>query len=326
MSLKDVMNKVKATDAPPVATFDVGAAVWAYYASLNEAVDEARDDGYHPSQMYGFCPRQEILRYFFPKPDANIITPELQTAFDWGTAWHWFLQNRLFGPMGHLWGEWRCNRCGQRIRDSFMPSPHLDCLPGVVQLREAEIVRLVQVEKEIEAGKRPRRGGYWTYMEPKLHSGEWNIFGQGDGIFYPKPWSMTESEPVLLEIKTSNDNGFQRLYKPDPKYVFQISLYLHLLGLRRCLLTYWSKGDPQKPKSFWMDEDKTAWSETTSRIILHRRSWPEKRLCSGICKDAGSDQGRWCGWSRECFQKDIEEQVEKARNANALRGGPTDAG
>ena len=83
MSLKDVMNKVKATDVPPAATFDVGAAVWAYYASLNEAVDEAREEGYHPSQMYGFCPRQEILKHFFPKPSASIITPELQTAFDW---------------------------------------------------------------------------------------------------------------------------------------------------------------------------------------------------------------------------------------------------
>jgi len=318
LSLKDVLNAVKVE--PPKAEsmildFDAGAVLWGYYAALNEAPDESRGDGNHPSQLYKFCPRKEILKHFFPKPEADLISPETQTAFDWGTAWHWLLQNHRYGPMGHLWGDWRCERCASVVKDSFMPPPHMACREG------AEKVFLELVEEDIKAGKRPRRGGYWRYKEPQIRSGPpWDIVGQCDGIMYAKPWKI-EGDPFMLEIKTAKDSSFQKVYRPDPSYVFQISLYLHFLGIKRCCLTYWTKGEPvSKPKQFWVTEDPDAFEQTKSRIMLYGRAWPEKRLCPGICRDERDEAGRWCSHRRECFDQEIEAQVEKARaSANGLQ-------
>ena len=322
MSLKDILNSVREPlpEASKVVDFNLGAALWGHYAAMNEAEDEGREDGNHPSQLYRFCPRKEILKHYFSKPGADLFTPEAQTAMDWGTAWHWLLQNHRLGPMGLLWGNWKCERCGHLVKDSFMPPPHMDCREG------AERAWLELVEEDIKAGKRPRRGGYWRYKEPKIFSGPpWNIVGHCDGIMYAIPWTI-DDDPFMLEIKTAKDSWFQKVWKPDPGYVFQISLYLHFLrerikNLKRCLLTYWTKGDSAgKPKEFWVTEDPSAFEDSKNRIQLFERVWPEKRLCTGICHDESADQGRWCGWRRECFSKTIEEEVEKIR-ANGLQKG-----
>lgn len=308
MGLKDIIDAARKAPQPePEWSFP--EVLWAYLESLNDAEDESRAPGFHPSQLFDFCPRASILEHFFPKKGTRNFSPETYTRFDWGTAWHWFTQNHYFGPMGLLWGEWACNKCGHRVRDSLMPPPHLDCRT------EGAREHLEKVEAEIEAGTRPRRGGYWTYQEIGVRTDE-GIVGHVDGILV-MPWG----ERVLLEVKTMAGKWFRQLYAPDPRYVFQISLYLWALGLDRCLLAYFSKDDdPKPPKTFWVERDDGVIAAVKTRITLFKRSWPEKRLCVGNCLKGTERAAERCAWRVECFRPDIEEVVEKER-ANRLRDG-----
>lgn len=305
MGLKDIINSIRQQEPQQPADDgeikNVGDALWAHLATLNDQKDERRKPGYHPSQMYGFCARREILEFFFPKPEANIITPDLQMIFDWGTAWHWMVQNHHFGPMGILWGRWRCNTCARVLEDSFMPLPCTTCHGS----RE---------------WKGPRRGGWWTYEEPHVYSKEWNIPGHGDGIVILN--KKIDGKKKLLEIKTINSNSFQRLSRPDKKYVFQISIYLWLLDLDECVLVYFSKeAGGVKPKTFIVKRDDSIIEDVKNRITLHRRSWPEKRLCTGVCRDETDDLAMACPHRNNCFNKQIEEIIEVMRKKMLVEKG-----
>lgn len=306
MGLKDILESTRRSPDPN-PEWNFGEVLWGYLASLNDAEDESREEGFHPSQLFDFCPRQRILAHYFPKPGVKYFSPETFTRFDWGTAWHWFTQNYYFGPMGLLWGSWKCNHCGHHVKDSLMPPPHLECRS------EGARAHLEAVEAEIAAGRRPRRGGYWTYQERRVRTDE-GVVGHVDGILV-MPWG----ERVLLEVKTIAARWFKQLYAPDPKYVFQISIYLWTLGLERCLLSYFSKDDePQRPKTFWVQRDEGVIDAVKTRIALFKRSWPEKRLCVGNCVREDERAAERCPWRLECWRSDIEEVVEKER-ANRLR-------
>lgn len=297
MGLKSIIDGIKAEQAaagiaPEGEIVDLGEAFWNYLTAISESKDQRRAPGYHPSQMYGFCPRKEVLAHFFPKPEADYIDPGLQMIFDWGTAWHWLTQNHYFGPMGILWGVWKCNECAKSV-EGFMPEPHKLCHP------------------RWKPGG-PARGGYWTYVEPHVYDKHWNIPGHGDGILIlsKKP----EGKRSLLEVKTINGEMFKFLTKPDEKYVFQISIYLWILGLEEAWLTYWSKDARQgKPKVFRVRIDMNVIEEVKKRIDLHRRVWPTKRLCEGICKSDTDKHAIKCSHRGECFRQDIEAVVDQLR-------------
>jgi hypothetical protein len=299
MGLKNIIDGMK-KDAAEVPTTpdgeiaDLGEAFWQYLTSISETKDERRVPGYHPSQMYGFCPRKEVLAHYFPKPEADYIEPGLQMIFDWGTAWHWLTQNHYFGPMGVLWGVWKCNECAKSV-EGFMPEPHKLCHPR-------------------HSGKGPKRGGYWTYVEPHVYNKEWNIPGHGDGILIMN--RKPEGKRSLLEVKTMNGDMFKYLTKPDEKYIFQINIYLWLLGFDECWLTYWSKDARQgKPKVFRIKFDPEIPKEAQRRIQLHRRVWPTKRLCEGICKTDTDKHAQKCAHRGECFRQDIDLVVERLMKA-----------
>jgi hypothetical protein len=297
VSLKDILSDFHKSESegaisPSGEVVDIAEAFWTYIQSVGSVKDERRTPGYHPSQMFAFCPRREVLEHHFPKPEASFIPPELQMIFDWGTAWHWLAQNNYFGPMGILWGMWTCNGCSTKI-EGFMPDPCKSCHP---RWKPGPV----------------RYGGYWTYIEPHVFNKEWQIPGHGDGILIldKKP----DGKRSLLEIKTINGARFRMLSKPDEKYVFQINIYLWLLGLDRCWLTYWSKdADQQRPKVFRISYDPEIPNEVMRRIRLHKRAWPEKRLCEGVCKTDRDKLALDCPQRGNCFNPMIEAIVEKMR-------------
>ena len=221
MSLKDIRDAYHQKQASPEGgeITDLAEAFWSYVSSVGAVKDERRAPGYHPSQLYDFCPRLEILNFFFPKPDFGFIPPDLQMTFDWGSAWHWWTQNHYFGPMGVLWGTWKCFDCG-RNEEGFMPDPCKECNP---RWKPGPV----------------RRGGYWTYIEPHLFNKEWQIPGHGDGILILSREKLGKRS--LLEVKTMNGDMFKYLSKPVEKHVFQINVYLWLLGYEVCWITYWTK-------------------------------------------------------------------------------------
>ncbi|HUU23723.1 MAG TPA: hypothetical protein VM389_14410, partial [Phycisphaerae bacterium] len=284
----------KAAAVPPddAPGFDLNAEVWAHMGRRAGSKDPRRAPGYHPSQMERFCPRADVLGRVYPKPDYDPITPELQTIFDWGTAWHWVAQNRHFGPMGILWGTWRCNGCAREV-EGFMPAPCAECYPG---LEDSDLTGL---------------GGWWEYQEPALTNDEFGVVGQSDGILIPS--GKAGGRRVLLEIKTINEDGFKRLRGPAPYHVFQVSIYLWLSGLDRAWVCYYSKGKRQeRPKCFRMSIDEMVIEDVKRRITMHRRALKTGQLCGGVCRTNRDSMALKCSWRTECFDAGVEMAVEQA--------------
>lgn len=294
MSLKDILSDFHEQKSGAVEgeITDLAEAFWQFITKTASLKDERRAPGYHPSQMYSFCPRKEVLDHFFPKPETDYIPPDLQMIFDWGTAWHWLTQNNYFGPMGILWGEWTCNGCAAKV-EGFMPEPCKTCHP---RWKPGPVVR----------------GGYWTYIEPHLYDPEWGIPGHGDGILILS--RDPKGKRSLLEVKTVNGDRFKFINKPDEKYVFQVNIYLWLLKFDECWLTYWSKDAKQgKPKVFKITFDPSIIEEVKKRIRLHKRAMPALRLCEGICKTDSDKHATQCSQRSNCFNPAIEEIIEKMK-------------
>ncbi len=294
MGLKEILDQhhqrgayTPSTGAPVV---DIADEFWRYLSSLSDVKDERRVPGYHPSQLYDFCPRKEILDLWFPQKYADSVEPGLQMIFDWGTAWHWMVQNHYFGPMGILYGAWKCNGCAKVVRDCFMPDPCERC-----------------------HGKRewkpPRRGGYWTYLEPRVFQKEWNIPGHGDGILILN--RQLDGPKSLLEIKTINGYSWERLRGPEEHHVFQMNVYLWLLEFKEAWITYWTKdAKQQKPKVFCVRFDPNIVEQVKWRIDTHRLAAPEKKLCEGLCKTDQDKHAIKCSQRTNCFRPDIDKLIE----------------
>jgi hypothetical protein len=313
MGLRDIVEEFHAPKPEPKPEVEeppyrIDEELWRYLHRLGDNKDPSRRPGYHPSQMYGFCVRKEVLSHYFKKPEADYISPDVHLIFDWGTAWHWMAQNYHFGPMGILWGKWVCNGCAKVVEEGFMPEPCEECYP-----EHGPEGRIGKIIMGVDA---PKRGGFWTYHEPKLYNEEFNIPGHADGIL--KLSKNPKGESTLLEIKTINGRRFKMLSAPDESYVFQMNIYLWLLGLKRGWLVYYTKDAKQeKPKVFRVSYDPDIIEEVKRRITLHKRAWPEKRLTRGICMSRIDPRAKYCEWVNECFSDGIEETVEQMREATA---------
>jgi hypothetical protein len=288
MGLKKIIDMVHAP-VPTGPVESIGDALWKFLSEQGATSDTSREPGYHPSGLYYFCPRKDILSRVFPKPEADYKPPEMQMVFDWGTAWHWFVQNHYFGPMGLLWGSWKCNRCERTVHETFMPEPCEKC-------------------HHWKAGA-VKRGGFWTYIEPKVFNKEWKIPGHADGIL------ILSKDPAgaksLLEVKTINADDFKKLSGPKPEHAFQVNLYLWLLGLDECWITYWTKDAKQtKPKVFQIKFDPAVPEETKRRIAFHREALKSGELCAGICPNDQCRSAIYCPWRSECYRSDIEAMVK----------------
>ena len=77
---------------------------------------------FHPSEISGdYCPRRVVLRKVV-KVKAQKIEAAPKTIRIWnlGSAVHWWQQNKVYGPMGILWGIWVR---GDKARIGFQPDP-----------------------------------------------------------------------------------------------------------------------------------------------------------------------------------------------------------
>lgn len=98
---------------------------------------------WHPSGVsYGVCNRLVIMlreRADLFKKAIEDKQPDvgLQKIFDLGHAIHWLYQNRIYGPMGILYGAWTR---GREIRFGFMPGPEWIYRELPVVNRERNIV------------------------------------------------------------------------------------------------------------------------------------------------------------------------------------------
>ena len=174
-----------------------------------------REEGWHPSGFAGMCARKEVLMKLvnWPEEEWNPDT-RLLKIFDVGKALHEWYQNKYLGPMGILWGKWKCSICGQ-IEWGTMPGIPCKCLGMIARSSKLPPARMT-----------------WHYEEIPLKY-EWEgcekpVVGHSDGLVkVGVSWKE-------LELKSINDYGFSKLGSAKPEHVSQGKVYMELVR-RKCV-------------------------------------------------------------------------------------------
>ncbi|MCK5642023.1 MAG: hypothetical protein KAJ19_14560 [Gammaproteobacteria bacterium] len=253
--------------------------------------------GWHVSEFHKLCPREEVLRRIVGKEEKSpTFAPRTKRIFDVGSALHKWYQNDYFGNMGILWGKWMCLGC-ETIYWGFKPKD--DCWCGRTYYDYKE----VPVEAKLSV----------TYSEKK------SIVGHSDGLIY---WCH---KWYVLEIKTINDRGFERLTGAYADHKSQSLISLDLIRNRyvvapdnvkvpmpiQVIMIYVNKNDSME-KLFLLDQDE----ETTSaksvipdiiEAASSRKILPEKKTG---CVTKSRKPACQCKMKDLCFSCDNWDQVE----------------
>jgi hypothetical protein len=193
MSLKDLIKEVHSPGklVPTLSQFLRERAI-------NK---EPREDGWHPSQFAGMCPRLSVLDKLLGPAKAKSIDVKTERIWDVGTALHAWYQNEYLSKMGILWGRWECSHC-HYFQFGFTPKTCSN--PACSDSSRHFIYREVPVLSPLEGCELP-------------------AVGHSDGLI------LIENRWYVLEIKTINSFGFGSLDEPYESHKLQAQIYAELI-------------------------------------------------------------------------------------------------
>ena len=242
--------------------------------------------GYHVSQLHSLCPVREALR---KRQEAEgvveMIDPESWFNYRIGHAYHDIVQNELLGPVGALYGNWRCSHCEDRHPDfGPMPKGRPDCCT----LKST-----------------------WEYVEPAVFDEEYDIVGNCDGLV---GFSLDELD--VLEIKSLNGMKFFKTTEAFAEHEFQAQVYAYLLkenkkypigNIRKIIIPYIGKGphtNQGRIKRYHVNLSEVPYQKSVEKIKRIR----EIEACDGIpsesdriCVHPKDDTAKYCPVAQECF-------------------------
>lgn len=172
-------------------------------------VEESRltEDYIHASDLYGLCSRKAVL---VKEPDVDlaprVIAPALRITFDIGRAVESLLRLKYLGPMGVLYGDWRCVVC-QALATGKMPKQCAGC------------------------GRKR-----FDYVERTVRNEEYKVVGNLDGMELHPAYGLG-----VLELKTIDGQLFKLLKQPQAEHIFRTHVYMWLSGLKWARILYVSK-------------------------------------------------------------------------------------
>lgn len=148
----------------------------------------------YPSEMArsDWCPRATYFRMSgYPEPESS-TSFTLENVFAEGNAIHSKWQSWL-SDTGLLWGDWRCSRCSEYVRDSLRPDDRSfgSCV-GVTKVKFTDFKTSLGIFPEGDALIGLPHD--WVYKEVTLKSTTLPISGHADG-------ALTEHN-CLIEIKS----------------------------------------------------------------------------------------------------------------------------
>jgi hypothetical protein len=217
------------------------------------------------------CAREEVLCSIGNVKRTFNISAGLDVTFNIGNGVHSFLQEKL---KDILLGHWKCKNCHFKIGEE--PSMKVYECP----------------KKKCKCGTND-----WEYVEIYAYDKEYKMGGHPDGILNVKP------QRALLELKTINDGGFTSLSFNGPSdwYVWQMQLYMHLLGLKTGFLLYVNKSTSEF-KEFVIKYDKKIAQEIKEKATMvidgiNGGPIPNRTVCA---KKTDS-RARMCPVKNQCF-------------------------
>lgn len=246
-----------------------------------------------------FCPRLVPLALITDVEPVNIIPPEVQNFFDVGTDIHARMQNKRLGPLGVLFGQWTCLKCGMR-------SLPMTAMPG-------------------RCGCGGRK---FEFYEEFLRDPEYLLCGHSDGgVSLPKTHEM-----VVGEFKSIAGEALDNMTRPYDSHIYQAHGYLHLNRVagrdyKKVLFIYIAKtkrktlsNSVASPyREFLMEENPAITQDILNRAAAQRDGWNrliqqvvqtpwmgekeiEPLLPRRICKKSTSARAKQCPLQGPCFR------------------------
>ena len=278
--------------------------------ALGTRAPDQRAKGWHPSSLMDMCPRFETLKQLINTDEIRDPghSPRTQMIFDVGNALHEWWQEQYFGPMQVLKGKWRCVRCGYVTSGMvLMPNrPHACGEDDGPSITDGKIITLGNNRS-------------WKFDEVRVTNDEWGVVGHSDGIYVLGKDSPQEEE-VVLDIKTAGPTfwaGGGRVY---PSNIFQVNIYMWLLGLKKSILLYVDKGGAERSLDLMCKEVEVLYNDTYRKdaclkIDAYRHGVKTKTLPSRMatCELRPScAKAKGCPAKAICLSDKKSASIEKA--------------
>jgi hypothetical protein len=254
------------------------------------------------SGMHFVCPREFVLNYWSPQANRSFDF-KAQFMMTVGTHLHTYLQDRVLGPMGILFGKWKS-------ADEVVNGFHPDMIGDM--RRAAQGVR-----------------AEWTYVEPTVWNEKYRISGHVDGVvctnrlsFVEKQANLFKTDPeeackrlhdlemgemALLEIKTTGSYVMKSIKSADDiadYYKTQASIYQKLMDIPRTLFWFIER-DTVQSKTFLYHYEPARWKDATmkAKIIweaIRDRTLPESRMACTVPTDT---RAKKCVHADQCWKR-----------------------
>lgn len=261
---RDVPEKIE------IKPFDILDVIKERLTSERELDVPQPDDVYRVSSLVRLCPRQEALKHRLKIKSKEKIDHRLQKTFDLGSALHWWIQNKWFGPWGYLVGHWRCVGCS-KLYDGKMPS---GCSCGSTH-------------------------GF-LYEELTFESKELGIQGHCDGIL------DVGNQLKALEIKSCNSIQFNVVTTKQrdafAPHKDQLQMYMFMAGVKSGIVLYFEK-DTSMIHDFRYDYDQSAVDRVLGRLKQAREAMRTDILPPReVCQTKDCARAKSCSVRSECFK------------------------
>ena len=222
---------------------------------------------YHPSDL-GYCIRKSVMMKMGYE-GVYYTLPRLQRIFENGHGTHARYQEH-FSRMGILYGRWECNNCYHVMGKEE--------LLGIPRPSSCEKCNNPKTKTVYDNNGNCIFGPYalFTYQELPVEDKKMGVKGHTDGVVKIKNGFH------VVDFKTCSQSGFSEVSiscLPMEAHVYQINIYMHLLGLDRGILLYENRND-LKIKEFLLFKDNEIIAEVIKRIIIG-----EKSIANGVIPD-----------------------------------------
>jgi hypothetical protein len=324
MNTATILSTLKEAFVPRAPTLDALPESIREFRMRQDATKErAHDHLYVTDFTYKPCMRR--LAYILLRPDIRDKAKDAKTLFkmDSGTAIHAWFQENLLGPMGALYGQWECSRCGNI---ELGPMPQKPCARQIKVLDPLSDKWIETKCKDIGAPEpdgtvgttakiKKYKGMKWLFKEQRIvlnyHGIE--VTGRHDGL-------LVIVGDKLLEIKSTDSERFAALDGPKDYHVFQASVYAAKLGYDELILMHIDQGDWSNIKAYPVKADPAAltmienYCETIRFLVDHKD--PLRALPP--CNKRSAWKARECGCKDICFP--LKKKAVKKKSGKKKSG------
>ena len=254
------------------------------------------DEFLRVSQIWYLCAREVVYRNLLPapRPMETKSNMSMRLRMDTGTFLHSYFQNRVFGPMGVLWGTWKRKK---KTWVGFQPKPDWGFVEETLEDKDLKLrghtdgmISLTRLEEYLETGVR-------------------NTVIAGD----PKDLDL-----VLLEIKSTDDAKFRTIKETEwgqgeDSYRMQATTYQHMKGVAMTLVFYVDRKYFAMLDFKYSGED-TIWEKVVQKVtsVWHGIATRELPPRCDACLSLASPKAKTCPYAPACFSSDPQEILRLA--------------